>query len=55
LGRFRTRFGNDLVTEYEPQVKELLETSMAVIENGKLRLTAKGYPLCDEICTSFLS
>ena len=55
LGRFRTRFGKDLITEHELRVKDLLETSMAVVENGKFRLTAKGYPLCDEICASFLS
>jgi oxygen-independent coproporphyrinogen III oxidase len=55
LSRFRTRFGKDFITEHEMKVKELLESSLAVVENGRLRLTAKGYPLCDEICTSFLS
>jgi oxygen-independent coproporphyrinogen-3 oxidase len=55
LGRFRTRFGKDLITEYELQVRDLLKGSLAVVEDGKLRLTAKGYPLCDEICTSLLS
>jgi oxygen-independent coproporphyrinogen-3 oxidase len=55
LVRFRKLFGKDLMTENELKVKELLETSLAVVENGKLRLTAKGYPLCDEICASLLS
>jgi oxygen-independent coproporphyrinogen-3 oxidase len=55
LGRIRTRFGKDLILEHEMKVRELLETNLAVVENGKLRLTAKGYPLCDEICASFLS
>ena len=55
LARFRTLFGRDLITGNELKVKDLLEASLAVIENGKLRLTAKGYPLCDEICASFLS
>jgi len=55
LGGFRTRFGKDLIAEHELQVRDLLETSRAVVENGKLRLTAKGYPVCDEICASFLS
>ncbi len=55
LDRFRTRFGKDLVTEHELQVRDLLESRMAVVDNGKLRLTAKGYPLCDEISASFLT
>jgi oxygen-independent coproporphyrinogen III oxidase len=55
LEGFRTRFGKDLIAEHELQVRDLLDTSRAVVENGKLRLTANGYPLCDEICASFLS
>lgn len=55
LGRFRSRFGRDLMTEQALRVRDLLEGNLAVVENGKLRLTAKGYPLCDEICASFLS
>ena len=55
LSRFRTRFGKDLISDHELQVRELLETSLAIVENGKLRLTSKGYPLCDEICATFLS
>jgi len=55
LGRFRTRFGKDLMTEHQTRVRDLLESSLAVVENGMLRLTAKGYPICDEICASFLS
>ena len=55
LVRFRTLFGKDLVAENERKVRDLLQSSLAVVENGKLRLTAKGYPLCDEICASFLS
>jgi oxygen-independent coproporphyrinogen-3 oxidase len=55
LARFRKLFGKDLMAENELKVKDLLETSLAVVEHGKFRLTAKGYPLCDEICASFLS
>jgi oxygen-independent coproporphyrinogen III oxidase len=55
LDGFRTRFSRDLITEHELQVQDLLATGRAVVENGTLRLTAKGYPVCDEICTSFLS
>ena len=55
LIRFRTLFGKDLMTENDLKVRDLLQGSLAVVENGKLRLTAKGYPLCDEICASFLS
>jgi oxygen-independent coproporphyrinogen-3 oxidase len=55
LDRFRTLFGKDLITENELKVRDLLQSGLAVVENGKFRLTAKGYPLCDEICASFLS
>jgi oxygen-independent coproporphyrinogen-3 oxidase len=55
LERFQTRFGMDLMAEHGPSVQELIGRSMAVVENGRLHLTAKGYPLCDEICMSFLS
>lgn len=54
LLRFRTRFGKDLMSEHELQVRDLLETSLAIVEDGRLRLTSKGYPLCDEICASLL-
>jgi oxygen-independent coproporphyrinogen-3 oxidase len=55
LVRYRTLFGKDLMTENELKVRDLLQNSLVVVENGKLRLTAKGYPLCDEICASLLS
>jgi oxygen-independent coproporphyrinogen-3 oxidase len=55
LSSFRTKFGKDLMMEHELRVRDLLETSLAVVEKGRLRLTSKGYPLCDEICASFLS
>jgi oxygen-independent coproporphyrinogen III oxidase len=55
LARYREMFGKDLVMENKLKVRDLLEASLAVVENGKLRLTAKGYPLCDEICASFLA
>jgi oxygen-independent coproporphyrinogen III oxidase len=55
LNRFRALFGSDLVSDHRSRVKDLLDAQMAIVENGKLRLTAKGYPLCDEICATFLS
>jgi oxygen-independent coproporphyrinogen-3 oxidase len=55
LIHFRTRFGRDLMAENMLKVQDLLDGNMAVVENGRLRLTAKGYPLCDEICASFVS
>jgi oxygen-independent coproporphyrinogen-3 oxidase len=55
LGRFRTRFGKDFVRQHQTKVQDLLDASLAIVENGMLRLTAKGYPICDEICASFLS
>ena len=55
LGHFYARFGKDLMLEHEARMRDLLDSCMAEVENGRLRLTAKGYPLCDEICASLLS
>ncbi|MBI2561664.1 MAG: hypothetical protein HYW08_04545 [candidate division NC10 bacterium] len=43
-------FGYDLEARQEGQVRWLIEEKMAVLEEGILRLTSKGYLVCDEIC-----
>ena len=53
LKQFRERFAHELLTEYESTVTELIEQGHAQLDGGRLRLTAKGYMVCDEICQSF--
>lgn len=52
---FRKRFQKDLLVEHKSTIDHLLASNLAIHEEGRLRLTAKGYSLCDEICFSFLS
>jgi oxygen-independent coproporphyrinogen-3 oxidase len=54
LERFRRRFGTDFLLEHTASITPLIQQEHARIENGRLRLTHKGYLLCDEICQSFL-
>ena len=51
--QFRRRFARDLLTENSSLIAELIQQNHARMENGRLRLTAKGYLVCDEICQSF--
>ncbi|MGA3245986.1 MAG: radical SAM family heme chaperone HemW [Bacteroidota bacterium] len=49
---FRKRYGKDFLTEHRSELGDLIESEMAVVQDGKLRLTSKGYLVCDEICAS---
>ena len=53
LEQLRRRFSCDLSTENASMISELIQQGSARMENGRLRLTAKGYVLCDEICQMF--
>jgi oxygen-independent coproporphyrinogen-3 oxidase len=53
LPAFKQRFNRDLLEEFKTLVDGLLNDRLANIENNRLRLTSKGYLLCDEICHSF--
>jgi oxygen-independent coproporphyrinogen III oxidase len=53
LEEFRRRFSRDLSAENAPLISELIQKKLAIIENERIRLTAKGYVLCDEICQKF--
>lgn len=53
IAGFHKRYGRDLMTEHRSEVGTLIEHEMAVVQDGKLRLTSKGYLVCDEICASF--
>ncbi len=52
IAGFRRRFGKDLLAGQFSRLNDLVENAMAVVENGKLRLTPRGYMICDEICAS---
>jgi oxygen-independent coproporphyrinogen-3 oxidase len=46
---FRKRYDRDLLVSRRSQIDSLIDSEMATLERGKLRLTAKGYLVCDEI------
>jgi oxygen-independent coproporphyrinogen III oxidase len=53
LEQFRQRFSHDLLVENATSISELIQQGSARMESGRIRLTAKGYVLCDEICQTF--
>ncbi len=46
---FKKRHNRDLLNEQRSIVDELLRSRLAILDGQKLRLTPKGYSLCDEI------
>jgi len=54
LGRLRREFQRDPRESHPGVVAQLIEERLAVLENESLRLTSKGYLLCDEICARLL-
>ena len=53
LPSFQRQLQRDLLKEFKTIVDSLLMDKLANIEEQRLRLTSKGYLLCDEICQSF--
>lgn len=53
LSKYKERFQNDLTVQFKSVIDGLTADSLARIEGDRLRLTSKGYLLCDEICNSF--
>ena len=51
---FRKRYDRDLLNERGPLIQELVQKDLLAFREERLRLTSKGYLLCDEICHSFL-
>ena len=51
--QFHRRFGRNLSQENSSLISDLIQQERARVDNGRLRLTAKGYLVCDEICQSF--
>jgi oxygen-independent coproporphyrinogen-3 oxidase len=54
LARLRADLGYGLTARQECEVQWLLDENMAVLDSGVLRLTSKGFLLCDEICSTLL-
>jgi oxygen-independent coproporphyrinogen III oxidase len=54
LARLAADLGYDLPTRQREMVKWMAEAGLAGAEGGILRLTAKGYLLCDEVCRRVL-
>jgi coproporphyrinogen III oxidase-like Fe-S oxidoreductase len=44
----------EFLTSFSQIIAELVEEKLAKLVGPRLRLTSKGYLLCDEICSSFL-
>ncbi|MCI0705983.1 MAG: radical SAM family heme chaperone HemW [Ignavibacteriae bacterium] len=54
IAGFRKRYDTDLFATHRQTIEHLLNERLAVLHDDRFKLTAKGYPLCDEICASFL-
>ncbi|HEY6951224.1 MAG TPA: coproporphyrinogen III oxidase family protein, partial [Bacteroidota bacterium] len=53
LNAFKERFQRDLLGDFRTYIDSLLAENLVRVEENVLRLTSKGYLLCDEICRSF--
>lgn len=51
---FHKRYKTDLLDVHRQIINHLLTSRLATLDANRLRLTAKGYPLCDEISSSLL-
>jgi oxygen-independent coproporphyrinogen-3 oxidase len=54
LAGLRSDFGYNLEACQGDELQPLLEEKMAVLEGGILRLTSRGYLVCDEICSRLI-
>jgi oxygen-independent coproporphyrinogen-3 oxidase len=53
LEEFRLRYAHDLSIENSSTISDLIQKGLARMNDGRLKLTAKGYLVCDEIFQSF--
>jgi oxygen-independent coproporphyrinogen-3 oxidase len=53
LEKLRRRFAHNIAKENSTLISELIQQGRAKMDSGRLRLTKKGYLVCDEICQSF--
>jgi len=49
----RNRFQKDLLKDHSLVLEELFSRRLATFDGRRLRLTSKGYAVCDEICQNF--
>lgn len=49
LRKFHTDFGPEILLHHQDLISRLVEENKATLHNDSLRLTPKGYLLCDEI------
>lgn len=52
IGGFQRRYGRNLLSNPSSGLNELISRNMAVLDGERVRLTPKGYLVCDEICAS---
>ncbi len=50
LERFEREYGRRLLEERRSLIDDLVEGNLATIQDSMLRLTPKGYVVCDEVC-----
>jgi oxygen-independent coproporphyrinogen-3 oxidase len=54
LGQLRSRYGVDLLANNAGEIERFEGDGLMLVEGERLRLTDKGYLLCDEICELLL-
>jgi len=54
LENYKKRFGNDWLKKNNSYFEELLKKDLILFDDEILKLTAKGYTLCDEILKNIL-
>ena len=52
ISGFQRRYGRDLLSNSASDLNALISRKMAVLNDGRVRLTPQGYLVCDEICAS---
>jgi len=54
LGIFEQKHGQAVLERLSPAIQSLREEKMMTVEGGRIRLTPRGYALCDEICATLM-
>ncbi|MCE1166450.1 MAG: hypothetical protein LWX07_13715, partial [Bacteroidetes bacterium] len=54
IEEFNGMFKKDFMKSFDKQIKDCIREGSAVIENGRFRLTEKGFALADSITLEFL-
>jgi oxygen-independent coproporphyrinogen-3 oxidase len=53
IGKFNKKYDEDFIQKYGKAVNLLLDNKFATLTNNHLKLTQKGYALCDEIVATY--